>query len=728
MRKLGTLSYCLALTLLPLFLLACDPTEGLRKAINVEFPPVHPVDHQLAAILAGRENLALVEEPNFYLGVAAKDVKAWLPKAVTARLDPAGGHEVRASDIEVELGDQEVLVTANFDAIFDGEGSRAVGTATIHCALGIEGSALVLRPSATRLQLSRLRYKGTAGADALFPLINAALEPLLANLNGAIRAQAIPLTWAEDRTLDLRKELEGQLSAGEPGGSAAQASVVSFEAPPVHLRAALGRASVLVEPDGIHALGEIVSLTPELSENTLAELRGLVASAERARFTSNQLAVLASCPAHSDDAGLPPSTDGADAEFRSVCQALLPLTLLPRPTPSVSGAHARPEALAASLSDFRSSFSRAVTRVDPSAQLPAKSTRLVVSRAGLETLLNDALRQVAVSAELVLPTYGGSFNEVIRTEPAPDLKCTENAGPCESDFHFRPYSPRGCDSDCAWYDLGCHGRKLDCERLKEQERLAYEVEKAAALAAWSLRKAACELIREAKMRGCEINQGWLEAVGNMEVGRIKGDWNVGSPQFAFRVGEVQLEDGLSALSAHLIGNGKTRAKATFRVTPFGVATLACYKEFDGAVEADVLLDNLDLRLAAGLQSVSRKGNELQFEFLTTGQKVSVALDPPPVRALLEQNAGTFLTSCPVAAGTVAAIAAVGGTDPVGVRTIIDLGQSLERSTFEFDVQEQRYPVTVKPFRLHLGTAPDGRELVLELVPEWNETSLGFGVR
>lgn len=77
----------------------------------------------------------------------------------------------------------------------------------------------------------------------------------------------------------------------------------------------------------------------------------------------------------------------------------------------------------------------------------------------------------------------------------------ETDGDCPSVFAYPSYQPRGCPSSCGLFDAACYAQKVECERLKEQERQAYEAAKANAQASFSAQKAACEERRESKSSG-----------------------------------------------------------------------------------------------------------------------------------------------------------------------------------------------------------------------------------
>jgi len=82
-------------------------------------------------------------------------------------------------------------------------------------------------------------------------------------------------------------------------------------------------------------------------------------------------------------------------------------------------------------------------------------------------------------------------------QPSPPAAQTTEAGApggyaCPSEFSYPAYNPRSCDASCDPLDLLCRASKLDCEKLKEQERLAYEASKAVAQKAFSVEKDACE--------------------------------------------------------------------------------------------------------------------------------------------------------------------------------------------------------------------------------------------
>lgn len=665
--------------------------DPLKDAINVTFPPIVPIQNQLAATEAAARHIALIANPNIYAAVSKDDLASRLPETLAASLNEDGSQRIEASDIEVALGNQEAIIRADFDIAFDNLKSRALGTAEVHCAIAIENSAIVLRPAATGLKLSKLKYNGKDTAAVLAPLINRALQPFLANLNGAIEAQAIPLSIHYDRTIDLRSEIQEQFNKASQKDAVRGATLSNLNAPKVFVRVALGRASVLVDPEAVHVLGEIVSLNPDLQSRTLAELRAMADAGSAGPFSSAQIAYLAGCPIKPDDPELPSLDSLLTTEYRSVCRALQPKTLVTDPTPRGNDIAQTQEKFAAAFPAFQAAFQAKTAMVEKPERLHWKETAIAISRPAFAQIFNDALQQITITANLSLPDFKGDFKETIYTDPAPDLKCTQNAGGCDSDFTYPGYNPRGCESDCGTrncgcvlgicgcvngVDLNCVTRKGDCERLKAQEKLTYDVAKTAAQTEWSVRKAACELAKEAKKKGCEINQGWLNAVGNMDVGEVRGSWSARDPRAQIYLGGLSLAPAFTGLKARLIASGSTGVTAQFRVTPHNAGTIACFKEFDGSLSANASMAQQNLDLGTSLTGVESVGDELRFKFLTTENTLRVNTEPPPLVALFTQNADKLVTSCPVPATVAAGIAgAAAGITPVNILAAINIAKT-----------------------------------------------------
>ncbi len=725
--------------------------SAVKHIVDMKYPPVDPERAQLAATKAATAQLGSLASPNAYAAIAAKDLSTYLPRAIVVSLamNPDSKDAGRLSNVKVELGKQEVVVRAEFDVVFDEQTSHAAGSLEIHCAAAVENGALVLRPAATGLIVTEVRYRKTARIvlDVVKPLINAAARHFLDNVSGAIGAQAVPIGMYEERAVDLKQEIDAALKKSlkdAPDGSPLRdLTVLNLQGSKVQINVALGRAAVLVDPDGVHAIGEVVSLNQTLFDQVHAEMKATAAGGPSAPFTSAQLAYLSGCPARSDDPALPPPANQRDVEYRDVCRALRARSLVAAPTPSGGPIADVRKDFAAAFPAFVTAFQAKAATLEKPSNLGWGASAIAVRRDAFTSILGDVLRQVSASGAVAVPDQSLGFRNTIYTDPAPDLKCDQNAGACH-DFEHPPYHPRGCDSNCSGWelrcigpswaricsnypsvDLACQARKIDCERLKAQEGAAYDLARAAAWTKWKVEHDACELVKAAKLTGCRINQGWLSSVAHLDVGEVRGTVHLGAPSLHLALGQVALAPNLTGLSLHLVASAGTKASADFTVVPHNLGTLACYKQFDGSVHADVTISVPDQQMSAALKSVQPKGDALSFVFTSSPFDFDVKSEPPTAKALIEQNAATLVTSCPVPASIAAGLLTNGWTAPVAIPAAIKIAQDIQVPGRSIHVDAKDFGFDVKPIAMTLGADEKGQPLVLSLAPSWFEGSVVF---
>jgi hypothetical protein len=697
----------------------CARNSALVRMANELFPPVRPADHQVAAVQAAARDIEGLSSALVYIGVSQRDLEAHVPSEIQSRM-------ADATNIQVRLGQQEVVVAAGYDVRVPGDDDvRIRGDVVAHCAVSIEESALVLRPSASQVSVRRIQYRGNKAPDLLIEGINLALRTFLDNLNGAIQAQRVPLDLSAMQVFDTTRLLNGLETV-----STAQGRTFSVDV-------ALGKSSVLIDSEGIHVLADAVVLTQEHFDTTLRELQernaeplrvaSLGTTPPSASFTSEQLALLSLCPS------LPAGLDARVERLRAVCESLdAPagaLVLRAAAEPAEDGPE---EDLEVIYPRFRDTFLTKVELVDRKENLFWDRTAVAISRRSLAADLNAVLAHGQGSASLRFPEYTGDVKEKTLTPDPPNLKCAENAGGCDSDFSFRGYNPRGCDSDCStmnchgpsWariclpgVDLQCLGRKADCERLKEQERLGYEAEKAAAFVAWKVRKDACELAKVAKLAGCNINQDWLNLVGNKDVGEVQARWQADSGELHIVIDGLRVGDDLDSFSARGSLSGGANVAADFTFIPHNAGHLACVAQWSGRVHAAAHLPLKEVSFTGRLTEARNEEKKLVLTFSLPGETFDVKVEPPPALALVTQNP-QIAAYCPVPTLIVAQIASLAGAfDPVSIYALIKLGEAALKDTFSYELQGREVTVELPERTIEIGGKP------VALLPRWQEKSI-----
>jgi hypothetical protein len=694
----------LATAALSLFLAAAGRPQdlsNLMQLINQRFPPVHPADNQLAALHGAARDIEELGSMLLYAGVSQKDLQSFLPDDIHSKV-------ADLSHVTLTLGQQEVVVTGDFALrLSDGE-VRITGEAEVHCAVSVEEAALVLRPSASGIEVQSIDRQGTEAPESLVSAINALLDRFLLNLNGAMQTQRVPLQLRSIQVIDT-----AQLLKGLDLVTAAQGTKIGVDV-------ALGSSAVLIDPQGIHVLADALVLTQQ-ELDTLE--RALAANAPEPSGPAAAMPLSVSAKALSPPplcGSLPDYPDARVQRLRKLCRQQQ-TTAVAKKAKKLSAAPPAQEDLDALYHQYQKDFLDKAELIDHKENLFWDQTAVAISRRALAVDLNKVLNLAQASADLHFPRYEGETKMTLTTPEAPDLKCEQNAGACESVFQFRPYDPRGCDSDCkttncvgpSWaricvdgVDLACQGRKIDCERLKEQERLAYEAEKAAALAAWTARKDACELAKAVTLAGCQANQIWLNAAANQDIGEIQARWQADDGEMHLSFDGLQVGDDLGSFAVHTTVSGGASLGADFTFVPHNLGNLICQAQWSGRVHAAAHLPLTDINLTGILTSPKNEEGRLLLTFTFSGKDITYKIEPPPVLALLSQNPQIAAYCAPAAVA-----------NQVGILGIAKLDDEVRKDTFSYSFGDREVTLEIPERTLQIGS----REV--RLVPTLQSSSL-----
>lgn len=681
--------------------LADGPSEegDLRDRLARMFSPIGPAPYQLAAVRASAAQLTkLSGQPLLYASVSAADLQAHLPASVEARFKLARA-DGRAQVAKVELRDQEVVVWTALEITRPATKLTLLGEAEIHAAVAVERGALVLRPSVETVHFTRAEDDSETPA----PLLALLVRVLLGDVSQALAIQRIPLRVEGLRTLDLASLLDGM------GG------VTQVNAQPVGLNVGLGAAALLVDATGVHVLADAVVLTPKRFAETVEKLSQNVGKDETPPFTSDQLAVLGEC-------GQPlPLAEPLTRTFAAVCAAFVDLTLTETPMPTETPEEAE-AALGRELEAFQKDFRNKVDAVEPG--IPLDRTLVALSRSQISVGLNEILQEAVVQATLRPEGFQGEIPEGqrrIRTPEAPKLHCDQVGRACPSVFTYPPYHPRGCNSNCGFFDLNCHREKAECEIVKESERVAYEAAKAAAQAAFGAEKAACEAVKVGEQTGCKANQGWLDLVAGKEVGELQGRFDVRDINLPLTLDQVRVGADFETIDLRLEATGGGEVSGHLSARPLNEGHLVCLAPWDASLKARVSLPrqqrSLQLR-RTGAELTSDEELRLTYELAAT--PLQLKIEPPPIQAFLEQNGAGLALSCPVPAFVTAGL---GGFPGAGFPLALSLRNEILRDTFDVSLPVQEIPIVIPS-----QTIPVGEGEPIRLIPSWGEKAIVFEAR
>lgn len=594
------------------------------REVNRQWPRVSPAEHQQRAVSEATASfvrvanpMALVSVDAAALSLVADEAKKRLQSAYAA--DP---FRVTIDALELQPTRQDIVVRTRAGLTFDDGRSELAGTFELHFVVSVDRANLVFRPAFSNLSLTRVKYRGAAGRGVVLELVNAAIGTLLNNINGAIQSQRIPLGFGHVATMDP-SDVRLEVPPGLP-------VAIALTGTPVSVGVALGQTAVLVDEGGIFALAEAYAPTD----------RWLAASAASLRSRMSQ----------STGAFIPASEDLALLAF---CGA--PVAAVPDLAALCSWAEARssePATTAAPSTTFEAYRAAFLTKMVPLADGTAGATVAAsLSRRELATATNAFLVGAHASGTATLDSYTlPDFSSTLRLPPTTQLNCTapDRFPGCNSDFdrwhdqHYGPYSERPCPGHCGTFDFSCHGWKLDCERLKVQEKAAYEAAKAARRAQFTLEKAACEIRKQAQVTGCQANQAWLDHWGDKDVGEVKATSRVSNAGLEVSLDSARVSDDFSAVSLATRLAGGVDVSAGITLTPHNEGHIVCWSEWKGDTSTRVSIQALTSQLSGVLS-----GAGPQRSFRTTPFDLKISLDPHPLKKLLLDDMGELFMKCPL---------------------------------------------------------------------------------
>jgi hypothetical protein len=679
--------------------------SDLLDRLATLFSPIESVQHQLAAVRVSDAQLKRLNGPLLYASISASELQAHLPSSLEARFNVAMGSG-KAQVAKIELRDQEIVVWTAFEIVRPEIDLTLLGEAEIHAAAAVDRGALVLQPSAKTVHFTKARLGNLVlDLDHLAVDVGSFVRAMLGDVSHALEIQRIPLRLGDLQTFDLTNFLGGV------------EGLANINAKPTSFNVGLGAAALLVDAAGVHVLADAVVLTPERFESTVAELRREAEKGETSQLTSDQLAVLGEC---GQPLALP---ETLALTFAGVCAAFSSVAHSETPTP-VDLPERTEEALKRELESFREKFRAAVDRIEPVDRISWDRTLIAFSRSQLAAGLNDILPGLVAQATVRPSGIQAEIppeNRTIRTPPSTNLNCSQQGGACPSVFSYPPYNPRGCPSNCGFFDFGCHAEKAGCEALKESERIAYETAKAAAQTAFTAEKAACESAKAGKQAGCFANQLWLDQTSGLDVGELRGSVEVQEVELPLTLDQVRIGKDLETIDLRLSATGGGEVSGNLTVVPHNLGHLACVSQWDAALKARVSLPqqqkSLHLaRTAAGTDT----GDELLLTYDLSETPLQLKFEPPPIKAFLEQNAGKLALSCPLPALVVGTLAGFPG---VGLAFGIPLQQEILRDTFDLSVPAQKIPLVIPG-----QTIPMDEGEPVRLVPSWGEKAILFEAR
>jgi len=636
------------------------------------------------ALGATRASLAGVTAPNVYSFVKQEDVEAAINAVLKKR------REETRSDDTVVLESAAVLVrpegigiTLPFHTQRALSSAEFAGSVEMDVAPSANGAYIELHPMTARVRLDRLRLGPWSFSSKEWTTRAAAgvLNGVVTFAARRIAGLSLPLTLGAIRSIDTAKLIPGATVDG--GGR-------------LNVRLGADEMTVATGDGGLHILGRLITLSDAEFESIVSALEAIKAKAPTP-------------PTAARDCGECGFDNGVGAYFacarrRAVCAARTRLG-----TPNTDLRLTAPQALV--LSELRNDPRRAdlygffeplltpfgtvdadppeeltdiqyATEVrtflqevlrrrgeveDPAALPTDDTTHVAVHRRFLSQALVTVLQPMrALPLGIAIDDRTASLDAPVSVGPAPDLRCTENARPCESEFSFETEPNRACAGGCSTtsrhcvfgacvdvpgIDLACEGARLDCNRLKEQEKAGWAIRRGAAFAAWKARKDVCEATKITEIAGCRLNQEWLNTWGGQTLGDLDGIAKFSRGRADFRLDDVVVAEDLSSISVTSTMGGGAHVQATVVYRPADTiqGRIVCAANWGGDMSADVGLKPQPVRFVATLEPDPTGGILLR----SAPQELLVSTAPPPGIALLK-DLPQIAVACPpvaLAAGT-----------------------------------------------------------------------------
>jgi hypothetical protein len=722
----------------------------LEKQINAKWPPRTDFEKPYAATQVTQEALKnFTDPPDLYVGVRGTDIDDHLPALLMAKVP-----EIKA--LKITTRPQELVFDADFDGAFESGKAQMKGRAIVHVAASLAGSRITLSPTFTRIVLSRVKYKKTDIPTDVVAILNAALERFRTNINGAIKDEVIDVTSSFVGEFDPKALAENQPNIRNVYGS------------PLKVNSGIADSALLIDLDGLHVLADVVNLPKAAFEEASAALiamskadpdekEGLSAKANReARLSSTQRAVLDNCETYRRFAGAP-----AAADLIKACD-VLETKLLAAQAVTAASAPVGPiteEELQRLHTEVKSAFIAKSAALGTQGELRWTSTAAAVSKSFLSEGVNALSTDTQFGLVYDVPKNYLHFKEELQTGPAPSLKCDDNTTNCDNEC-ARNCDPgwtcaeRGCPSDCGVFDVGCHAWKPVCEVLKATEKAGCQADqvryRAQCEAGRGVCLIGCEARKVAEIAGCKLNQAWLDAWANKNVGDFQGtvamegtavDFRIASPATGQPAFEISAQ--LDSITIHSSVAARGDVLADMEFLPKDLGHILCIARWNARLTGSVssAINPLEIRATVApdqeSQAVDPSNTAKSLRLVLKMAPVDVPIKVcgpvpglpgscvPPIPALLAQNPHVGVVCAP------AVVLGLTGElfgDIAAALKKAENEQSIFKDTFNQRLDNLVFPLVLPPLAVELSDlqpAGDKQQHQILLQPFWETNIVGY---
>ncbi len=528
MRKIIKALFCIIPTILILMIIAgCGGIKSkIVDEVNKLWPPISISSERWATIQIAIEDLKTLTSPNVALSISSQELRKQLVSELTEKV-------TEISNVKIRFGNQLAKISADFYYNNEDPSFAVKGEMTGIITAAIDGTDLIVLPAFKSLHINKVDVDNVPDPNILLPILNKVLKALLININGEI--SRLPETRTALRIqpfdeTDLAKIIKDK---GTSGIVEVTSNIINGD---FHLK----RSSILFDEEKIQILGEMQygGIFTPLPERHL-DLRKEEIGEEQIESSYKELTV-------------------AFIEARRKVGA------------------------------------------DPPSNVIAWGA---INKKFVSVTLNQALKDIQLHLKYDLSALPKqTFNDKLKPFNHAGIDCTPKIDCSGNAFPEGPYRPRDCTSrkDCSgnafpegpYSPRGCGGldpfAKLDCERLKVQEKVEYEVRKetwkkaceaekalekgncerlkAQEKAEYEVRKEtwkkACEAEKALKKGGCEAKKIIVKGLENSgPLGRLIADANLSGminikiPKINFSqdLSEGWLDMGLAMDGVHMFG-------------------------------------------------------------------------------------------------------------------------------------------------------------------------------
>jgi hypothetical protein len=607
-------------------------------------------------------------------------------------------------------GDATVTVAVGFEGKLEKPEATITGTIQIVAAPLLNGTNLELMPLDSAVTLQKVSMGGITDEKTLPELLQETAKPFVNYIISRIGAMSIPIDLGIAKQVDLAEALrEVKEVNGVENGRA-------------RIFLAFGSSSVLATKEGLYLIGSAKIVPQAEMEAATGQLKQFAKELKRtpvkqASCTECQFAWREAdqyllclrrrldCEADhalgikgTDNSRLTPTlalalrelAKATDTEGKETYESLRSLL-----SPSLRASRdAAPGSFEQELAKVRANLIQLRGQIEPDASFAANETVVALRTDLLANSINQIGTLITPTGRLQIDRRQEDFHPTIKSPPSAQLNCEKNKRVCESTFTYKgTYEIEGCASGCGTrncarifgkdicvngVNLDCQWRKTKCEAGNEARRLKHEADKAAEEAKWTLARLDCVRLSEMELAGCQLNQRWLNEVGDKELGRVDGNAVISDAKADAAFHGLQMSAGLDTIQLGLTAGGNAGVDASFVFTPLNAGHLGCIAQWGGNVKAQVLLPPTEISLKATLDKAASKD---ALVFRMDAVKVGFKMSPAPGVALLSQNPHMALL-CP-------GVGAFAGAAPVAAAIALPLMDTLQ---VEIPSREIRLPI------------------------------------